>query len=115
MRLDRVARELEVGVGVGVLARHGRAPAAAGGTSATSRGEGQAPVEQVALDDAVEQLLTRQRRQHLALDRLAADDHVQRRLHAQHARQALRAAGTGDQAELHLGQRDRCAPGAATR
>ena len=45
-------------------------------------------------------------RQQLALHRLAADDHVQRGLDAEHARQALRAAGAGHQAELHFGQRD---------
>ena len=34
---------------------------------------------------------------------------------AQHARQALRAAGPGDQADLHLRQGAICAPGAVTR
>ena len=41
-----------------------------------------------------------------ALDRLAADDHVERGLDAEHARQALRAAGARQQAELHFRQRD---------
>ena len=40
---------------------------------------------------------------------------LQRGLHAQHARQALRAAGAGHDAELHFGQCDLGAPGAATR
>jgi len=42
--------------------------------------------------------------QQLALDRLAADDHVQRRLGAQHARQPLGTAGTGNQTQLDFGQ-----------
>jgi hypothetical protein len=36
----------------------------------------------------------------------AGDDHVQRGLQADHARQPLRAAGPGQQPELDLGQRD---------
>jgi hypothetical protein len=40
-----------------------------------------------------------------SFDRLAADDHVQRHLDAQHARQALRATGARDQPELHFRQR----------
>ncbi|MNQ70654.1 hypothetical protein D3C85_852980 [compost metagenome] len=36
----------------------------------------------------------------------ARDDHVQRMLQADHARQALRATGAGQQAQLHFRQRD---------
>jgi hypothetical protein len=48
--------------------------------------------------------LAGQHGQHLALDGLAADDHVQSGLHAQHARQALCATGAGQQAKLDFGQ-----------
>ena len=56
--------------------------------------------------ELVKQLLAGQRCQQFALHRLTADDHVQRGFHAQHARQTLRAAGAGNQAQLDLGQRN---------
>ena len=39
-------------------------------------------------------------------DRRAADDQLQRRLHAREPRHPLRAAGAGQQAELDLGKAD---------
>ena len=77
-----------------------------GRASATSAANASAPSSRSPSIDAVEQLLARHLREQLALHRLAADDHVQRGLDADHARQALRAAGARQEAELHLGQRD---------
>mmetsp|Transcript_21061 Transcript_21061/g.81577 ORF Transcript_21061/g.81577 Transcript_21061/m.81577 type:complete len:639 (-) Transcript_21061:1062-2978(-) len=102
---DHVAGELEVGLGVGVaglqLAHLGQRA-----LLGDFFGELDGSVHHIGVDDLVEQLLARNHRQHLGLDRLTADDHVQRRRHAQRARQALRAAGTGQQAQLHFRQRD---------
>ena len=112
-RLDRVAREAEVRVAVDVLAldvAHHRQRTRGGDLV----GERERAFHQVALDHAVEQLLAGDLRQQLALDRLAADDHVQRGLDADRARQALRAAGARQDAQLDFGQRDR-APGDTTR
>ena len=104
-RAHGVAGKLQVGVGVGVRdlhVTHQRQRAHRGDLGRKGQGAG----HQVAVDQFVEQLLAGRRGQQFALDRLAADDHVERRFHAQHARQALRAAGAGDQADLDFGQRD---------
>ena len=64
-------------------------------------GELDRAVEQVALHDLVDQA------DFLGLrggDRIAGGDHVERRLDADDARHALRAAGAGEDAELHLGK-----------
>src|SRR5438876_819016 len=61
--------------------------------------------EQVAVDDLVEQLLARRLGEPFARHRLAADDHVECVLDTDDARQALRSAGTGQQADLHFRQR----------
>ena len=53
----------------------------------------------------VEQLLARQHRQQFALDWLTTDNHVQCGLDPERTRQALRTAGTRQQAQLDLGQR----------
>jgi hypothetical protein len=106
----RVARELEVGIGVvvrGLELAHLRQRRPGGMRLRHLQRQRAGLPRQVVGHDALEQLLPRQRRQQLALHGLTADDHVQRRLHAQHAWQALRAAGARHQAELHLGQRNR--------
>ena len=59
--------------------------------------------EQVAVGHLVEQRRALELR---GRHRGARDDHVERGLQADRARQALRAAGAGQQAQLHLGQRD---------
>ena len=63
-----------------------------------SRGLGQIARSDL-VDDAVGKRFRRS-------DRLAGDDHLQRLLGADKARQALRAASTRQQAELHFGQAD---------
>jgi hypothetical protein len=68
--------------------------------------EGDRTLHQIAFDDAVEQLLPRRLGEQFTGHRLAADDHVQGILETEHARQALRAAGARDQADLHFRQRD---------
>ena len=106
--LDHVARELQIGFGLGVLARqvaHQRQRALAGdvlGKRARFRGQRIRRSR-----DQIKQLLAGNRSEHFALHGFAADDHVQRGFQAQQARQALRAAGAGQQAELDFGQGDR--------
>ena len=53
---------------------------------------------------ALKQTLAGYSRQPLSSYRLAADDHVQGRLHPDDARQPLRTSGTGQQPQLDLGQ-----------
>ena len=99
-----VARELQEGVGVGLLdlqvagARQRFAPRRHLG------GEGHGAFDQIALDQRVHQ---RRAREGIGGHGLARDDHVQRRLQADQPRQALRAARAGQQAQLHLGQAER--------
>ena len=52
-------------------------------------------------DDFLDQAVLQRLR---GADRIAADDHLDREFRADRARQALRAAGTRQQAELHFGQ-----------
>ena len=69
--------------------------------SATSLRAKASPPETGSFDDLLDQAaLERFGR----ADRIAADDHLDGELGADRARQALRAAGAGQQAELHLGQ-----------
>ena len=103
--LDHVARELKVGIALGVLARqvaHQGQRARAG----DGAGIGQGFLRQRfgRRDHLVEQLLAGQGAEHVALDGLAADDHVECHLDTHHARQALRAAGARQQAQLHFRQ-----------
>ena len=62
------------------------------------------PSSGVAVDDGIEQ--RRAWRARAARERRSRHDHVERGLHADEARQALRAAGARQEAELHLRQRD---------
>jgi hypothetical protein len=66
-------------------------------------GEGQRAGLQVALDELVEE---RRALQLLGGNDGPGNDHVERRLRPEQARQALRAAGAGQDAELHFRQRD---------
>ncbi|MCY1231944.1 hypothetical protein D9M72_444110 [compost metagenome] len=103
---DHVLGELEVGIALRVLARqvaHQRQLAALG---SDRLGELDGFVEHRfgRGGQLVEQLLARQAGEQFALHRLAADDHVQGGFHADHARQALRATGARQQAELDFRQ-----------
>ena len=106
---DHVAGELEVSIALRVLARqvfdqgHGRTIGVRSGHFA---GHGQCFFGQAIsrLGHGIKQLLAGQHGQHFTLDGFAADNHVQRRFHANHARQALCAARAGDQAQLDFGQ-----------
>ncbi len=109
--LDHVAGKLEVSIALRVLARqvfHQWQRRAVGMRCGHFAGQRQSLFGQAfgRLRHGIEQLLARQHGQHLALDGFAADDHVERRLHTDHAGQALRATGTGDQAQLDFGQRN---------
>ena len=64
--------------------------------------EGERAPEEVALGDLVDQAGGRLVRG----NRVAGDHHVERRLRVDRARQALRAAGAGQDPELHFGQRE---------
>jgi hypothetical protein len=113
--LDHVARELEVRVALGVLARqvaYQRQRAHIG--HALRKGQGLGGQGFGRGHQLVEQLLARQHADHFALDGFAADDHVQSRFHAQHAGQALRAASARQDAQLDFGQ-GHAATGGATR
>ena len=66
-------------------------------------GKSECALEQVAFDELVEQ---RGGLELFRSDRIAGKNHVECGLDADHARHALRAAGTGQQAELHFGQAD---------
>ena len=101
-RGDAVARELQERLGIwmgdAALAHDRKRP---------SRGdavrEGDRAGEEVTLDHLVEEAgLGQHRRRH----RGAGDDQVERGLQAEHARNPLRPAGAGNQADLHLRQRD---------
>jgi hypothetical protein len=99
-----VARELEVGFLVGVVdpdVAHALERALLGHHLV---GEGQRALEQVAFDEFVEQ---RRALELLGGHRVARQDQVQRRLDADDARHALRAAGAGQQAQLDFRQGDR--------
>ena len=109
----RVARELEEGLGVRMLDRdvaHARAAGAL--PRRLVRAKRQRAVDDIAVDDCVEQ---RRVLQQLAAATLAPDTIMLSAVSTPNgARQPLRAAGARQQAELHLGQRDRRC-GAATR
>ncbi len=66
-------------------------------------GESDRTRREIAFDDFVDDAV---RKRLAGLDRIAGDDHLERLLGANQARQALRAAGAGQQAELDLGQPD---------
>ena len=66
-------------------------------------GKGDRGRGQIALGDLVDDAVRKRFRRP---DRLAGDDHLQRLLRSDQARQALRAAGAGQEAELDLGQAD---------
>ena len=104
--LDHVARELKVSIAIGMLARQ-IAHAGQGAHIGHGAGKGNRLFHQGLGRgrELVEQLLARQHRQHFALDGLAADNHVQGRLDADHARQALCAACARNEANLDFGQR----------
>ncbi len=110
---DHVARKLEVRVAFGVLARqvaHQGQRAHIGNAGRKSQGffcQGFGRCSHL-----VEQLLAGHRTDHFALDGLAAHDHVERGLDTHYAGQALRAAGTGQDAQLHFGQRHLATRGA---
>src|SRR4029079_11660577 len=59
-------------------------------------GRGEIPVHDLVDQAALERLV--------GADRIAAHDHLQRLLRTDHAWQPLRAARTGEDAQLHLGQ-----------
>jgi hypothetical protein len=104
-----VLGELEVGIALRVLARqvaHQRQRFT--GLAGHALGEGHGFVEHRLgrCGQLVEQLLARQAREQFALHGLAAHDHVEGGFHTDHARQALRAAGAGNEAQLDFGQRD---------
>ena len=107
--LDHVARELEVGVTQRVFTRqvaHQRQGAAVGVFGGHFAGKRQGFFGQRLrrCRHLVKQLLARQRGQHFALDRLAADDHVECGFHTHHTWQALRATRAGNEAELDFRQ-----------
>ena len=58
-------------------------------------------------DDLLDQAVLQRFRR---ADRIAADDHLDREFRTDRARQALRAAGARQQAELHLGQAELAPP-----
>ena len=64
-------------------------------------GEGQRTLQQIALDQRVHQ---QRAADLLGLHHIAAHDQRQCAFHSQRARQTLRATGTGQDAQLHLGQ-----------
>jgi hypothetical protein len=63
------------------------------------------------VDQQVHELLIGQCREHRRRAGRAVDDHAERRVDADRAWQPLGAAGTGNEAELHLGEGERCARG----
>ena len=69
-------------------------------------GKGNRRIQQIAIDDLVEQTLAGNSRQQLAGHGIARYDHVHRRLQTNGARQSLGAAGTGNQTDLDLRQRN---------
>ncbi len=109
--LDHVAGKLKIRRALGVLARQiphqGEGGTVGRMLGCHFTGEGQRLLSQTLRRSRqlVEQFLTGQHRQHLALDGFATDDDVQRGLHAQDTRQALRATRPRNQAQLDLGQR----------
>ena len=74
-------------------------------------GEGRGGLDDVAFHDLVDHA---QLQRLLGRQRVAADDDVQRALHADQPRQPLRAAGARQQAQLHLRQSE-LRPGTAQR
>jgi len=83
------------------LALAGAARDVAFGQQATDIG--QAGFGEIAFDDPVEDAVLHSLRR---FHRIAGDDHLQRPFDANQARQALGAAGTGQQADLHFRQAD---------
>ena len=75
-------------------------------------GEGHARRRQVTVDDLVDQADLERL---VGADRIAAHDHLERLLRAHHARQPLRPARAGQEAELHLGQAEARADFTPTR
>jgi hypothetical protein len=102
-RARRVQRELQEGLGVIMLdlqVAHLRQAELVGNRLAGKRN---GRLDDVAVDDLIEKLRSLE---FLGLHRRARDDHVGRHLERDDARQSLRAAGAGQDAELDLGQRD---------
>ncbi len=71
--------------------------------------KGQRACQQITLDQLGNQLLAGHLDQLVARNRSTAGHHLQGHVHRQDARQALRAATAGDQADVHLGQGHLCA------
>ena len=103
--LDHVAGKLEIGVAVAVLARQvGNARQWADVGNRLGKGKRFIGQRFQRRSHSVKQFLARDLRQQFAFDRLATDNHVQRRLDAQGTRQALRAARARQQAKLDFRQ-----------
>ena len=103
--LDHVAGKLEVSVALGVLAgqvaHQGERPHGGNGAR-KSQGLLCQGIDRPR--HLVKQFLAGKHGQHFALDGLAAHNHVEGDFNPQHTRQALRAARSGDQTQLDLGQ-----------
>ena len=103
--LDHVASELKVSIALRVAARqiaHQRQ--GSDGSHFLRKSQGFSSQGVYGRSHLVKEFLAGDHGQQLAFHGLATDDHVERRLHTQDARQALRAAGTRQEAQLDFGQ-----------
>ena len=103
--LDHVAGKLKVSIALRVAARqiaHQRQ--GSDGSHFLGQGQGFDSQGVHGRSHLVKELLAGDHGQQLAFHGLATDDHVERGFHTQGARQALRAAGSGQEAQLDFGQ-----------